>query len=153
MSEGFPSPRVGYIARLRVSDTLAKRVKARSTENWRREVVEGTQGELDDSYLGERSLDALYFLLYSDGSTTTDCVRSTVQKSAILLKNPANVADCHPGRARTAAYSGLGVNVVGSVNNLDVTATVPLHVLHAGRRNIVAKVLKCLLGKQQLILK
>jgi len=157
MEEGFRSPRIGYIARLRYSEDLPKAYKALTFQNWKKHIIEGVESSASDWFdvgcLGP-SPDYLYFLIYNDlvPQTQPSSFVTTLRTSALLLVDCEKLSTQWLTKLTKAANyrcDQLKDDVVTRVDNLDVESASPLSLLYSHKRNLVARILEILLIEEK----
>lgn len=148
LEAGFQGSRLGYIARLRVADSIDPKA-VRNKINWNKQIIDGTIPEVEDeSYLGD-SLDALHFLIYEDSLEATFSTRSVLQKSAILLRSSAELSSgLLTGAWKVQDSGGRSEDALFSVPQLNIESEISTLALYAYKRNVCAKVLELLLEER-----
>jgi len=150
---GFQGPRMGYIARLRVADSLDPKAVVRNKDNWGKRILDGTALEdNDDTFLGS-NLDALHFLIYNDSSVANaTSSRSVLQRPAVLLHSSEQLSSgLLTGSWRTAGFSNADTETVPTetgVKQFNVQSDIGLTALYAYKRNVCAKVLEYMLEQR-----
>jgi len=139
MDESFCPPRSGYIARLRISDTLTKKYEKRTSENWKKHVIEDSVNVMDQSYLDDMT-SYLFFLIYTDDVNNDQVCR----KSVVLLKNPRALLDIEFKLRYRPKLSTIPAteSVIFEVNCLNFVSNLSIHQLYEERRQLIANELR-----------
>jgi len=147
MEDGFSHPRTAYIARLRMADTLPKKYEKRTSENWRKHVIEDSVNTHDQSYLDDMT-SYLFFLIYTVDVSNED----VYTKSVVLLKNARTMIDTDFKLKYRPKFSSVSAteSVIYEVNCLSFVSSFSLLQIYKERRQSIADALRHMIGEENI---